>query len=301
MAGMKRRTFSALLGGAAASATIGNGLAQNAGAVKPFNMRFGPHPKQLPTAPKDYLEQLQFAYDLGFRAWEDNKLKVQTPEMQEKIGQFCKGKGMMLGVQVISGGGAMPWCEPTDEGTEQVLADMKAGVEVSKRTGQTWMTMIPGTRIEGLALDKQIEKSVELMKRCCDLVEEQGIIMVLEPLSHNVKGGPPLLRSFEDGFKLCELVNRKSCKLLADFYHEGQIGNEVLPEARKTWSQVAYVQYGDVPGRKEPGTGKLPYKEVTKWIHDQGYKGVIGMEHGASTKGEEGLKKLVRSYRKIDV
>ena len=110
-----------------------------------------------------------------------------------------------------------------------------------------------------------------------------------------------MLRSFGDGFKLCELTKRKSCKLLADFYHEGQIGNELIPEAKKTWSQVAYVQYGDVPGRKEPGTGKLDYKEVTKWIHDQGYKGVIGMEHGVSAKGEEGTRKLVEAYRKIDV
>ena len=41
--------------------------------------------------------------------------------------------------------------------------------------------------------------------------------------------------------------------------------------------------------------------EVTQWIHDQGYKGVIGMEHGASSKGEEGMNKLVEAYRKIDV
>jgi len=302
MAGMKRRTFSTMIGGAAVGAVTGKGFAKDETAAKPFKMLFAPHPKQIPTGPKDdYIGQLQLAHDLGFRAWEDNKMSLQTPAMQEKIGQFCKDKGITLGVQVISGGGGMPWSKPTDEGTAQVLADMKAGIEVAKRTGQTWMTMIPGTRIEGEPLDDQIKKSVDLMKRCCDIVEDSGIIMVLEPLSHNVKGGPPLLRSFEDGFKLCEQANRKSCKLLADFYHEGQIGNGLIPEAKKTWSQVAYVQYGDVPGRKEPGTGKLNYKEVTKWIHDQGYKGVIGMEHGASKKGKEGTEKLVAAYRKIDV
>ena len=302
MAGMKRRTFSTMIGGAAMAAVAGKGMAKSEGAAKPFKMLFAPHPNQIPTGPKkDYLGQLQLAHDLGFRAWEDNKMSRQTPVMQEKIGQFCKDKGITLGVQVISGGGGMPWCKPTDEGTKRVLADMKAGIEVAKRTGQTWMTLIPGTRIEGVPLDEQIKKSVDLMKRCCDIVEDSGIIMVLEPLSHGVKGGEPLLRSFEDGFKLCELVNRKSCKLLADFYHEGTIGNDLIPEAKKTWGQVAYVQYGDVPGRKEPGTGKLNYKEVTKWIHDQDFKGVIGMEHGASAKGEEGTKKLVAAYRKIDV
>ncbi len=298
---MKRRTFIELLGGLAVTAGAGPVFGEPAKGGKPFNMLFAPHPRQLPTAPKDYLGQLQFAYDLGFRAWEDNGMKRQKPEMQEKIGAFAKEKGITLGVMVITGGNGMYFSKPTDEGIARLEKDMREGVECSKRTGQTCMTMIPGPRLKDVPVEKQIEQSVDVMRRCCDIVEEHGIILVQEPLSHGVKGGPPLLRSFEEGHLLCKLVNRKSCKLLADFYHEGQIGNDLLPSAKKTWDQVAYVQYGDVPGRKEPGTGKLDYKTVTQWIHDQGFKGVLGMEHGTSKKGQEGLDKLVASYRKIDV
>jgi len=289
------------MGGLAVAAGTPSLFAEPFKDAKPFNMLFAPHPRQLPTAPKDYLGQLQFAYDLGFRAWEDNGMKRQSPEMQEKIGAFAKEKGMTLGVMVITGGNGTHFPSATKEQIERLEKDMREGVECSKRTGQTCMTMIPGPRVKDLPVEKQIEQSVDVMKRCCDIVEEHGIILVQEPLSHGVKGGPPLLRSFEEGHLLCKLVNRKSCKLLADFYHEGQIGNELIPNAKKTWDQVAYVQYGDVPGRKEPGTGKLDYKAVTQWIHDQGFKGVIGMEHGTSKKGQEGLDKLVASYRGIDV
>ena len=45
------------------------------------------------------------------------------------------------------------------------------------------------------------------------------------------------------------------------------------PKPPNTWSEVAYIQYRDVPGRKEPGTGKLDYKAVTKWLHEKGFKG----------------------------
>ena len=271
-------------------------------AGEPFKALFAPHPNQFPGGPKDYIEQLQLAYDLGFRAWEDNGLGGRPPELQEKVGAFMKEKKMTIGVMVVSGGNGMHFAKPTDDGIKQLEANMKKGVEVSKRTGQTWMTMIPGIRVEGMPLDDQIKGAVDVIKRCCDIVEEHGIIMVQEPLSHGVKGGAPLLRSFMDGFKLCELVGRKSCKLLADFYHEGTIGNDLIPSAEKTWSEVAYVQYGDVPGRREPGTGKLDYAAVTKWIRKQGFEGVIGMEHGASGKkdGKAGLDKLVQAYRKID-
>lgn len=295
---MDRRTFTRMAGGAALLA----GVAQAQGEQgAPYKMGFAPHPNMLPTGPKDYIDQLKFAWDHGFRAWEDNGLMGRDAKLQERVGEFVKDRGMALGVTVITGGRGMPFAKPTEEGTKAVLADMKKGVECSKRTGQSWMTMIPGPRVKDMPLDEQIAESADLMKRCCDVVEDAGIILVQEPLSHGVQGGAPLLRAFEDGFKLCELVQRKSCKLLADFYHEGQIGNELIPNAEKTWSQVAYIQYGDVPGRKEPGSGKLDYKAVTRWLHEKGYKGVIGMEHGVSAKGEEGLRKLLKAYRDIDI
>ncbi|NWK56690.1 TIM barrel protein [Verrucomicrobiaceae bacterium N1E253] len=295
---MKRRSFSVLCGAAAISG-VAPAWAKSEQA-KPFLSAFAPHPGQLPTAPKGYLDQLKFAYDLGFRAWEDNGLIRKPAKLQQEVGDFCREKGMALGVTVISGGNGLHFATADKAGQEKVLADMKKGVETSKRTGQTCMTMIPGTRRKGEDLASQIKGAVDLMKQCCDIVEEHGIILVQEPLSHGVKGGAPLLRSFVDGYDLCRAVGRKSCKLLADFYHEGQIGNELLPNAEKTWSEVAYVQYGDVPGRKEPGSGKLDYKAVTSWIRKQGYTGVIGMEHGVSAKGKEGLEKLLKSYRGID-
>ncbi|MDB4681908.1 TIM barrel protein, partial [Akkermansiaceae bacterium] len=190
----------------------------------------------------------------------------------------------------------------TAENKVALKKDMLKGVEVAKRTGQTVMTMLPGVRDESMAREAQIKASVDGMKFCCDLIEEHGLIMVNEPLSHGIKGGEPLLRSFEDGHMLCELVNRKSCKLLADYYHEGQIGHgEKFTEiTNKVWDQISYVQYGASPGRKEPGTGKLDYVTLTKQLREKGYTGVIGMEHGASKKGKEGLDALVAAYRKID-
>ena len=97
-------------------------------------------------------------------------------------------------------------------------------------------------------------------------------------------------------------MNRPSCKLLADFYHEGQIGNgdKLVANAEAVWDQVSYIQYGASPGRKEPGTGKLDYVAVTKFLRKKGFTGVIGMEHGASKKGQEGLDALMAAYRKID-
>jgi hypothetical protein len=239
---MNRRTFSKLAGGMAMAAAGGNAFAAEKKADEPFKALFAPHPNQFPGGPKDYIEQLQLAYDLGFRAWEDNGLGGRPADLQEKVGQFMKDKKMTIGVMVISGGNGMHFAKPTDDGIKQLEANMKRGVEVSKRTGQTWMTMIPGIRVDGMPLDDQIKGAVDVMKRCCDIIEEHGVIMVLEPLSHGVKGGPPLLRSFMDGFKLCELVNRKSLQAAGGFLPRGDDRQRPDPERQ-----------GDVePGRVRP-------------------------------------------------
>lgn len=302
---MNRRHFNQLTASFAAlsgSTALANHHGEKA---KPFLSKFGPHPGLLATGPgrkDDYIDQLKFAYDLGFRGWEDNGFNGQPAEVQEKVGAFVKEKGIAFGVSVITSGAKAMFNKPTADQMERIKKDLLKGVEVAKRSGQTCMTMLPGIRDKSMTREEQIEKSVDTMKICCDLVEDAGIILSQEPLSHNIGGGEPLIRSFEDGHLLCKLVNRKSCKLLADFFHEGQIGNgdKLIENAEKVWDQVSYIQYGDSPGRKEPGTGKLDMAAVTKFLRKKGYDGVIGMEHGASKKGQEGLDALLAAYRKID-
>ena len=271
----------------------------------PFKAKFAPSPNQLfggEGKKLGYIDQLKLAYDLGFRAWEDNQLNKQKNELIEEIAEFMKDKKMELGVSVITSGAKAALNKLSKEEKEIVKKDLQRGIEVAKITGQTNVTMVPGIRDESLTREEQIKASVAAMTMCCDIVEEHGIILVQEPLSHPLSKKPVLIESFEDGHLLCELVNRKSCKLLADFYHEGAIGNgaQIIENAKKVWNQVSYVQFGDSPGRKEPGTGELDYPAITKFLRDQNYTGIIGMEHRQSQKGKKGLDALMAAYRKID-
>ncbi len=66
------------------------------------------------------------------------------------------------------------------------------------------------------------------------------------------------------------------------------------------WDEIAYFQIGDNPGRKEPTTGEINYKNVFKYIYNKGYRGVMGMEHGNSKPGKEGELALIKAYRDSD-
>ena len=67
-----------------------------------------------------------------------------------------------------------------------------------------------------------------------------------------------------------------------------------------TWDEIAYIQIGDNPGRKEPTTGEINYKNVFKHIHAKGFNGILGMEHGNSLKGKEGEQAVITAYKKVD-
>jgi hydroxypyruvate isomerase len=66
------------------------------------------------------------------------------------------------------------------------------------------------------------------------------------------------------------------------------------------WDHIAYFQVGDVPGRKEPTSGEINYKNLFKHIYDKGYRGIVGMEHGNLNPGKEGETALIKAYAEVD-
>lgn len=301
---MDRRDFVAKTGSALALLGAGRALGQEASVAAapqgedPFKVLFAPNPRHFGGGKTDesYLDGLKQAYDLGFRAWEDNGLGRRTPKLQEKIGEFLSSHGMTMGVSVVSNGKGARFFDHTAEEAEAVLQDCRRSVEVAKRVGHKWFTMIPGSRDEARPIDEQLTGSADLMKRCCDIFEPEGLIFVLEPLSHPSGGKAVLLRTFTDGHKLCKAVARPSCKILADYYHQQQMGGDLIKNTDDNWDEIAYVQYGDVPGRKQPATGEINFVNLTKHIRDKGFTGIYGLEHGVLGK----LADLVSAYRKID-
>jgi hydroxypyruvate isomerase len=68
----------------------------------------------------------------------------------------------------------------------------------------------------------------------------------------------------------------------------------------QTWDEIPYFQIGDNPGRKEPTSGEMNYKNIFKHIHSRGYTGILGMEHGNAAPGKEGERALINAYREVD-
>jgi len=105
---MDRREF--IAGGVAAGTAIALGtqtaIAQgrNRNQAK-FRMKYAPHFGMFRNnAGSDPIDQLKFAADQGFTAWEDNGMMQKSTDLQSKIAKTMEQIEMMMGVFVSSGG-----------------------------------------------------------------------------------------------------------------------------------------------------------------------------------------------------
>lgn len=294
------------------AAGVGAGVGVGASAAAPMSVRegsaafalnFGPHEGSFASR-GSRLGQIAFAADQGFRAWEDNEAATRPVAEQEAMARELARRGMTMGVFVAS----MPkWSDyrpllgGNDDGErDRFLADIRAAVEVAKRLNARWTTVVPGFLDAKLPLDIQTARVIDVMRRAADIMAPHGIVMVMEPLNTRTDHPRVFLQTIAQGYAIARAVDSPAVKVLADLYHEQIQSGNLIPTLEACWGEIAYLQFGDNPGRKEPGTGEVNYGNVCAWLKQRGYAGVIGMEHGNATAGRAGEDRLIAAYRAID-
>lgn len=274
-----------------------NSLPEN----KPFNLDYAFHDGMFKNnAGDDFLDQIKWAYDQGFRSIEDNGMMARPLEQQKKIGELLAKLGMKMGVFVIT---SESWHWKTSittgkqEWKDRMIKDCKEAVEVAKRVNAKWMTVVPGNYERSLSHDMQTANVIAALRKGAEILEPHGLVMVLEPLSDNAD---LFLRHSHQTFMICKAVSSSACKILYDIYHMQRNEGNIINNIDKCWEEIAYFQIGDNPGRKEPTTGEINYKNVFKHIYNKGYGEIMGMEHGNAKPGKEGEMELIKAYREVD-
>jgi len=267
-----------------------------------FKLKYAPHLGMFKHhAGEDPIDQLNFMADQGFRAYEDNGMKGREVVLQEKMAKTMQDRGLEMGVFVAH---EISWKEPTlakgdDASREKFLKEITESVEVAKRVNAKWMTVVPGHVDLRQRMGFQTAHVVESLRRACDILEPHGLVMVLEPL--NFRNHPGLfLTEIPQAFQICRAVDSTACKILFDIYHQQITEGNIIPNIDLAWDEVGYFQIGDNPGRKEPTSGEINYKNIFKHIYDRGFDGILGMEHGNFHPGRDGESALIKAYREVD-
>ncbi|MBL7095281.1 TIM barrel protein [candidate division KSB1 bacterium] len=301
---MTRRNF--LAGSIAASAAITAGMPFKEVKASPQNDKF-----KLKYAPgfgmfkehagKNLIDQIKFMDEQGFRAIFDNGIMRKPVSLQEKIANELAKRNMDLGPFVLYADFKVKSFVTRDKEIQQMLIKkMKEGVETAKRINAKWALVVPGRFDEGLEWDYQTTNVIENLRLCCEILEPAGLVMVLEPLNAWTNHPGLFLTKIPQTYMICKAVNSPSCKIINDIYHQQITEGNLIPNIDIAYDEIAAFHLGDNPGRKEPTTGEINYKNIFRHIHMKGYDGVLCMEHGKSKSGIQGEKAVIEAYRYCD-
>jgi hydroxypyruvate isomerase len=221
---ISRRKFIGTAAAAAAAMSIQNSsISRAADSSKPkFKFKYAPHFGMFRHhAGSDLIDQLKFMADEGFTAMEDNNMMERPKGTQEKIAQTMSDLNMTMGVFV----GCEHWGEKTfvtkdNSVTEMLVNQMKQAVEVAKRVNAKWCTVLLDDYDNSLELDYQTANAIENLKRCAEICEPSGLVMVLEPLNPWSDHPGLFLTRIPQAYQICRAVNSPSCKILDDLYHQ---------------------------------------------------------------------------------
>ena len=301
---MERREFlratSAAAGGLSAvggPAALAQGTA-TAPSAKPYKLRYA---CELNWFEKEmsFAQRLDLFKSHGFTAVEYNGLLKHEVAEVEQLRKDLDASGMDFGIFVANPGG---WDRSGVVDPKQhpaFLEEVQKTIRYHKIIKNRAVTTLTGMTLPGVSRSTQRRSCVEGFKKAADLLAGTELALVAEPLNHIDHPGFFMTRADELA-EVVSQVNSPNVRMLYDLYHLQVTQGNLIRDFQLYYDVVGYIQTGDVPGRKEPGTGEVNYRNVLKAIYDKGYRGIIGMEHGWSVPGMEGFLRCVKAYRDAD-
>lgn len=241
-------------------------------------------PREMPRA-----ERIQRVADQGFKAYsfwsateaeQDAMLKVQ-----QQNGMKCAS---------ISGtgtaGSSTGLTKPGQEAP--YLDEITARAKIAAKFGGAQPIIFVGRQQPDVPWDTQRAQIVGGLRKAGDIAKEFGVVLVMEPLSTGGTQTRMALDTAAVAFPVIDEVAHPNVKVCFDMYHlqlmEGNIATHLRQGLAKGW--IALVQIGEVPGRKEPGTGEIDFAYIFRVLREADYKGYVDTEMGTSTTPEAAMQ-----------
>ncbi len=138
----------------------------------------------------------------------------------------------------------------------------------------------------------QHDNIVRALKAGAEIVKGSGVKLVLEPLNILVNHIGYYLSTTAETAEIIDEVASPDVLILYDVYHQQITEGNIINNIRKYIGKIGHIHVGDVPGRFEPGTGEINYRNVFKAIKETGYDGFVTFECNRSEDAETVSRKM---------
>jgi hydroxypyruvate isomerase len=234
-------------------------------------------------------ERMKIVAAQGFTAY---SFWNTTEEEQDAMLKVQEGTGLKC-ASITGPGNSVSTTGLTKPGMEKVfLDDMTARVKMASRFGGPMPIIFVGRTQPDVPWEQQRSQIVSGLKKAGDIAAERGITLVVEPLSSANGQGRMALDTAAAAFPAIEEVNHKHVRICFDMYHLQLMEGNITVHLREglTKGLIGLVQIGEVPGRREPGTGEIDYAYIMRILRELKYGGYLDTEMGTSTTPEAAMQ-----------
>ena len=185
------------------------------------------------------------------------------------------------------------------EGIPAFVAACEESIEMAKKMNIPSLIVTTGNTRNDIPRCEQHTNIVLALKAVAPLFEASGIQLIVEPLNVLKDHMGYYLDSSYEAFGIIEEVGSPSIKILYDIYHQQITEGNLIPTIRKNIDKIGHFHVADNPGRNQPGTGEINYKNVFKAIVDLGYEKFVGLEYSPTIKSEDAVDSTFAILKEI--
>ncbi|MRG70922.1 TIM barrel protein [Alphaproteobacteria bacterium HT1-32] len=167
---------------------------------------------------------------------------------------------------------------------ESVSTGIAAAIEI----GVPLLHIMPGILPDGATRQDCRATYISNLKWAADRCADANITVLIEAISdESVPGFYVNHPTF--ALDLISEISHERVALLFDVYHAAVKGLDPIAFIDRHIGTIAHIQIADYPGRHEPGTGTIPYKEIFSRLDILSYPGVVGCEYKPEHETIRGL------------
>lgn len=175
------------------------------------------------------------------------------------------------------------------------LEGLKESCAAAKKVGASRLITQVG-QDTGAPREEQHASIVAALKEAKPILEDSGIIIMIEPLNTYVNHPGYYLWSSVEGFDIIREVDHPLVKVVYDIYHQQVMEGNIIPNVTKNLDCIAHLHSAGHPGRNELQFGENDYKVIFKAVDEAGYKGACGLEYRPLLDPVESLIEAKRIY-----
>ena len=178
-------------------------------------------------------------------------------------------------------------CRP--EAAQAFREGVERALEYAAVIGNGRINCIAGTLRPGDEARRCEDTLVENLRFAAPRLARAGIRLLLEPINSRDTPGF-FVATAEHG---ADVIAKAACDNLAlqcDLYHTAVMGDDPSATLATHRAILGHVQFADVPGRGEPGSGTLDLARPFRTLEELGYAGWVAAEYRPTRSTPETLQ-----------